>query len=131
MVSVRGMDINVEHIVDRYIAVWNEPDARLRRDAIADLWAEDGTELVESTRFRGHDELEARVEGAYKEFVDRRGLTVTSANDARGHHDAVTFTAQLTAKDGEIAWAARVVLILGEDERIRYDYQFTVQPLAA
>ena len=125
------MDINVDHIVSRYVAVWNEPNAGRRRGAIADLWAEDGTELIETTEFRGHDELKARIEEAHKEFVDRRELTITSAGDARAHHDAVTFTAPLTTQHGELAWAARDVLILGEDERIRYDYQFTVKPLAA
>jgi hypothetical protein len=125
------MDINIDHIVDRYIAVWNEPDSELRRSAVAGLWAEDGIELVESTRFRGHEELDARIAEAYKEFVESREFAVTSANDAFAHHDAVTFTVQLITKDGEVAWAARVFLILGEDELIRYDYQFTVKPLAA
>jgi hypothetical protein len=125
------MDTNIDQIVDRYIAVWNEPDPERRRSAIAGLWAEDGVELVESTRFQGHEELEARVAEAHKEFVESREFTVSSANDAFAHHDAVTFTIQLTTKDGELAWGARVFLILGEAELIRYDYQFTVKPLAA
>ncbi|MFC5830699.1 hypothetical protein [Nonomuraea insulae] len=125
------MDINIDHLVDRYVAVWNEPDPMLRHSAITGLWAQDGVELVESTRFRGHAELEARVTEAYREFVEDRKFAVTSANDVFGHHDVITFTIQLTAKDGEVAWAARVFLILGEDELIRYDYQFTVKPLAA
>jgi hypothetical protein len=123
------MDIDVDQIVDHYVAVWNEPDPELRRSAIAALWAEDGIELVESTRFQGHEELDARIAEAHKEFVVNREFTVTSANDTFAHHDAVTFTIQLTTKDGELAWAARVFLILGEDELIRYDYQFTVKPL--
>jgi hypothetical protein len=35
------------------------------------------------------------------------------------------------APDGEIAWAARVFLLLGKDGLIRQDYQLTVKPLAA
>ncbi|RSN15432.1 hypothetical protein DMB42_00815 [Nonomuraea sp. WAC 01424] len=125
------MDFDIEDLVGRYVAVWNEADPVLRRDAVADLWAQDGMELVESTLFRGHAELETRVTHAYKEFVEERKFAVTSANDVFGHHDGVTFTLQLTTADGEVAWAARVVLIVGEDELIRYDYHFTVQPLTA
>jgi hypothetical protein len=37
----------------------------------------------------------------------------------------------LTTPGGEVAWAARVFLLLGEDGLIREDYQLTVKPLAA
>ena len=40
-------------IVARYLAVWSEPDPASRRAAIAGLWAGDGCEFVEGTRFRG------------------------------------------------------------------------------
>ena len=121
----------IDRVAGRYVAVWSEPDPGLRRDAIAALWAEDGAELVESAQFRGHEELEARVAEAYEEFVANRKFAVTSANDATGHHGAITFTIQLVTGDGDLAWAARVFLILDEDDLIRYDYQFTVKPLAA
>jgi hypothetical protein len=32
-----------EKVADRYMAVWNEPDAESRRQAVAALWTEDGT----------------------------------------------------------------------------------------
>ncbi|MEU9018180.1 hypothetical protein [Actinomadura sp. NPDC048394] len=121
----------IEDIARRYVAVWSESDAGRRRAAIAALWAEDGVELVETARFRGHDELEARIAEAYDEFVVRRGFAVVSAGDVFGHHNAVTFTVRLVAGGGDVAWAARVFLVLGEDDLIRYDYQFTVQPLEA
>jgi hypothetical protein len=120
----------VDQVVGRYVAVWNEPDPRLRRGAIAALWAEDGVELVESAQFRGHEELEARVAEAHEEFVVNRKFAVTSANDATGHHGAITVTIQLVG-GGDVAWAARVFLILDENDLIRYDYQFTVKPLAS
>jgi hypothetical protein len=62
--------------------------------------------------------------------VESGDFTVASADDAVGHHDAVTFTIQLTSKGGGVAWAARVVLLVGEDYLIRSDYQFTVIALA-
>jgi hypothetical protein len=39
--------------------------------------------------------------------------------------------AALSAPDGEVAWAARAFLVLGDDGRIQEDYQLTVKALAA
>jgi hypothetical protein len=125
------VNINIDDVADRYLAVWSEADPELRRRAVADLWAEDGVEFVESTQFRGHEELDARITEAYDAFVGSGRFIVGSANDVFGHHDAVTFTVQLATEDGEVAWAARVFLLLDENARIRADYQMTVQPLAA
>lgn len=118
-------------IVGRYLAVWSEPDPASRRAAIAGLWAPDGTEFVEGTQFRGHEGLQTRIADAYQEFVASGRYAVTAADDMTRHDDIVTFTVQLTAPDGEAAWAARVFLLLGEDGLIRQDYQLTVKPLAA
>ncbi len=123
--------LNAELIVDRYLAVWSEPDAEIRRDAIAGLWAPDGVEFVEGARFRGRKELEVRIAEAYEAFVGSGRYAVTSAGDASGHDDIATFTIQLTTGSGEVAWAARVFIVLGEDGLVQQDYQLTVQPLPA
>ena len=122
-------------IADRYIAVWSEPDAGLRRSAIAALWVDEGVEFVEGTQFRGHDELEARVAEAYNAFVGSGAYLVTAADDLAVHGDILTFTIQLTSNEagapGELAWAARVFLIVDDSGRIVEDYHLTVKPLAA
>ncbi|GAA4614295.1 hypothetical protein GCM10023195_62310 [Actinoallomurus liliacearum] len=46
------------------------------------------------------------------------------------HADIARFTVQLVPHGGEVAWAARVFLLLGDDGRIRQDYHLTVKPLA-
>ncbi len=116
-------------IVARYLAVWSEPDPGSRRAAIAGLWARDGAEFVEGTQFRGHEELGARITGAYQEFVASGRYAITGAGDVTRHDDIVTFTIQLTAPGGEIAWAARVFLLLDADGLIQEDCQLTVKPL--
>lgn len=120
--------MNREELVRRYVAVWSEPDPGARQEAVAALWAEGGTEFVEGTRFRGHAELAERVGHAYDTFVGSGAYTVTSADDVAVHGDIVTFTVQLEA-GGEVAWAARVFLVVGDGGRIREDYQLTVKPL--
>lgn len=117
-------------VVARYLAVWSEPDPESRRAAIAGLWAPDGTEFVEGAQFRGHAELDARITRAYQEFVATGRYAVTAASDAARHDDIVTFTVRLTTPAGEIAWAARVFLLLDADGVILQDYQLTVKPLA-
>ena len=123
--------MNAELIVDRYLAVWSEPDAEIRRSAIAGLWAQDGVEFVEGVQFRGREELEVRIAEAYDAFVGSGKYAVTSAGDASAHDDIATFTIQLSTGDGEVAWAARVFIVLGEDGLILQDYQLTVKPLSA
>jgi hypothetical protein len=106
------------------------PLLHARRAAIAGLWAPDGAEFTDGSQFRGHEELQTRIAHAYQEFVASGRYAVTSADDVT-RHDIVAFTIQLTGPDGEVAWAARVFLLLGQDGLIREDYQLTVQALAA
>jgi hypothetical protein len=124
-------EVAVRTITDRYLAVWGEPDAQSRRAAIASLWEPDGAEYVEGIQFRGHAELDGRIARAYQEFVAVRKYHVAVADDVTRHDDIITFTVQLSTQAGEVAWAARVFLLLGESGYIREDYQLTVQPLAA
>ncbi|MFF4415648.1 nuclear transport factor 2 family protein [Streptosporangium sp. NPDC001559] len=122
------MDIDLNQFVDRYIAVWNEPDQEVRRGAVATLWAEDGVEIIESARYRGHEAIEDRITRAHNELVRDGGFVFRSANDTTGHHDAVRFTTHMIpAGGGDIAWTGFVFVILGEDGLIRYDYRFTVE----
>ena len=124
------MSANLRGIVDRYRAVWNEPDPVARRGAVAGLWAPDGIEYLEGgVRYQGHEELTDRVTRAYEAFVATGKYDVTSAGDAAQHGDIITFTAQLTTPDGEVDWAARVFIQIGPDDLIREDYQLTVKPL--
>jgi hypothetical protein len=124
-------ELTTSTIAERYLAVWSEPDPDARRAAVAGLWAADGTEFVEGNRFRGHEELAARVTRAYQAFVGSGRFLVTAADDVIWHEDIVTLTVQLSSPDGEVAWAARVLLLLREDGLIEEDYQLTVKPLAA
>jgi ketosteroid isomerase-like protein len=86
-------------IAERYVAVWNEPDAAARRTAVTELWAPDATEFVDGgTRHRGHGELTARVAEAYEAFVASGRFTATGADDVTAHGDIVTLTVQLTVQ---------------------------------
>jgi hypothetical protein len=57
-------------LVDRYAAIWNEPDAKRRRSAVAALWTEDALHILQPRR-KGQEAAAA--------------LDVTAAFQARGH----------------------------------------------
>jgi len=124
---------DVDRIVRRYVAVWSEPDAAARRRAVARLWSQDGVEFVEGVQFRGHEGLVDRLAEAYGLFVASGDYRVTDDDRVSVHGDVVVFTIQLRyskgPQAGEVAWAARVFLLLDDDGRILQDYQLTVQPL--
>ena len=118
-----------EDVIRRYVAVWSEPDPAARRAAVAGLWAPDGVEFIDGKQFRGLDELDTRVTGAYDAFIGNGKYTLTGAHDASAHGDIATFTVHLTEANGEAAWTASVFLLIGPDGRVQEDYHVVVKPL--
>jgi hypothetical protein len=127
----QSLEHRAAEIVDQYVSVWNQPDDGSRRAAVAGLWNADGVEFVEGAAFRGHDELNTRIASAHREFVADGRYEATAAADVSRHDDLIMFTLQLMTGGGEIAWTARVFLLIDTDGLIREDYQLTVQPMAA
>jgi hypothetical protein len=76
---------HAERLVDRSVAIWNEPAAELRSAAVSSLWTEDALRVFQPPQevldaaatlnvgavfeARGHAELEARVARAHEQFV--------------------------------------------------------------
>ncbi|MFF0575479.1 nuclear transport factor 2 family protein [Streptosporangium saharense] len=119
--------MNIDQLIDRYVAVWHEPDPVARRQAIAGLWDPDGVRITEAATRHGHDALESHVTRAYEDLVRDGGFVFRAEGDATGHHDALAFTVHMVPEaGGEVAWTGRVLLILGENGLILREYQFTV-----
>jgi hypothetical protein len=127
---------------DRYLAVWNEPDAGRRRRAIAELWTQDARHLVQPPEeirriaaqpgigltaileARGHVEIEARVASAYEHWVGSEGLTFRRRDDAEHLGDVLKFHWEALGKDGERFAVGLHFLVLAADGRIERDYTF-------
>jgi len=134
--------IDPHELASRYVAVWNQPDAQLRRTAIHDLWAEDGAHILQppqeiqkaatalgftstTLEARGHGALETRVTRAYEEFVAPGAFTFTPRDNAGRLHNVVKFNWEMVPTGGgDVAGAGLEILILDEDGRIKTDYQF-------
>jgi hypothetical protein len=128
-------------IAERYLAIWNEPDADVRRRMLGELWAEDAVQILEppqearaaaerldmsgSFESRGHGELERRVTSAHEEFIAPGGYDFIGPKDLARLQNVVKFRWEMVPKGGgEVAGAGLEILILGNDGRIRLDYQF-------
>jgi hypothetical protein len=119
---------NAQALADRYVAVWNEPDAARRRLAIAELWAPDGKHFVDTREARGFDALEKRITGSYEKNVREGGHRFRAAQDARGLRDVVTFHWEMLPADSEIVAARGLEILLVNDwGRIITDYQFFLE----
>ena len=129
-------------LAEKYLALWNEPDAGRRRRMIAELWTEDGRQLLEPPEevrgiaaqpgigltaileARGHEELEARVASAYEHWVGSAGLSFRARDDAQRLGDVVKFHWEAIADDGSTAAVGLNVLVLAADGRVQRNYTF-------
>jgi hypothetical protein len=136
------MTQHASDLVERYVSMWNEGDPAARRAAIAELWAAEGTQILQPPEeildqaarigfinpvleARGHLELEARVTRSYEEFVAPGEFRFRARNDARQIGDVIKFGWEMVrAGDGEPVGAGLEFLILDAHGRIRLDYQF-------
>lgn len=134
--------VDVQDLSSRYVAAWNEPDPARRRQAIQELWAENGIHVLQppaelrqaaaglgfsfaALEARGHDELEVRVTRAYQDFVAPGQFTFRPRDNAGVLRNVVKFNWEMVPADGgEAAAAGLEILILGPDGRIEADYQF-------
>jgi hypothetical protein len=120
-------EVNLD-FVDRYVALWNEPDAVSRRRTIEELWAPDGTNCTQSMRAVGYDALDVRVTSAFEDYVGSGKFTFRSHLPPVGHHDTVKVTWEMvTVPEEEIASIGIEFLVLDDQGRIASDHQFIVQ----
>jgi hypothetical protein len=115
---------NVNDLIDRYVAVWNESNADERRKRIRALWAPDGATCYRLLDARGYDAIEARVTSSWDKWL-REGKYVFRRKRVACHHDVVKFDWEMvTVPDGKVAADGLNFLILNADGRIQSDYQF-------
>jgi len=132
-------------IIDRYVAMWNEPDPQARDRTIGELWSRDCVHVLQAPQemrdaaraigfprmtldVRGHDELSFRVGRAQHEFVAEGGYRFRSRGDGARLGSIVKFHWEMVPAGGdggeEIAAVGLDVLELDADGRILTDYQF-------
>ncbi|MEV0182747.1 hypothetical protein AB0I54_26115 [Streptomyces sp. NPDC050625] len=134
--------IDPQSLSERYIGVWNEPDPEIRRKTVHDLWVEDGLHILRPPQdmhdtavglgfstavleARGHEEVYARVERAYEEFVAPGTYCFRIQQAPRLLRDVVTFRWEsFHREEDRVTGGGLEFLVLDEEGRIRLDYQF-------
>lgn len=110
-------------LVDRYVAVWNEPDRHRRREEVAALWCDGGAHLAPTRRAFGHGEIEAQVQGTFERFVAARNWRFRVADGTQQASNVVRLHWQAVSNGkGAIEASGIEFLVLGEDGRIQFDY---------
>jgi hypothetical protein len=116
---------DIATFADRYVNIWNEPDAERRRQMIRDLWQEDARHLARTLEAVGHAGIETRVADAYGKWVEEKGNVFRLRDGVDGHHGTVKLRWEmLPAGGGEVISIGLDFLVLGDDGRIRTGYQF-------
>ncbi len=134
--------IDEQALAVRYISLWTEPDAGLRRARLEGLWAVDGRHVLrppqevreiaaglgfEHSTFEAHgfDAIETRVVRSYEKFVAGGAFTFRVREGAARLHGTVHFTWEtLDLTTGAVVGGGREVLLLDADGLISVDYMF-------
>jgi len=112
-------------IVNRYVSVWNEPDACERRRRIRSLWAADGTTCHRPLDAHGYEAIEARVTAFWGKWLRDGKYIFRPKPDVVCHHGVVKVNWEMvTVPDGKLQATGLSFLALNSREQIQHDYQF-------
>ncbi|MEQ1753873.1 MAG: hypothetical protein ABL973_07045 [Micropepsaceae bacterium] len=118
--------VDVESLVQRFVAVWNEQDARIRRATIEALWVPEGRHLMCSQDVQGYDALAERVAASHDRSVVQGGNIFRPATAVQTLADVVKFRWEMARRsNGEVVSAGVGILKLNPEGRITCDYLFT------
>ncbi|WP_433893927.1 nuclear transport factor 2 family protein [Streptomyces sp. CA-111067] len=102
---------DVQYLVQRYIAVWNETDPAARRRQIDEVFAADARYTDPLADVRGRDALDAVIGAVQGQFA---GLVFT-LGPVDAHHDLARFTWELGPAGGESLVVGFDVAVIGDD----------------
>ncbi len=120
------VETDLDTFLDRYMAMWNEPDAAARRALVEQLWSPDAINATPNMIVVGHDEIVARVTRSYDLFVGTGEHHFELHVPSVAHHGAVRVSWRMVTADGTVAALGHEFLVLADDGRIRSDHQFPV-----
>lgn len=106
-----------EAIASRYLATWNERDARVRRSAVERRCAEDGRyidPLIDQVQ--GYEAIDDTIAAAQARFPD---FVFRLAGPVDGHHDFCRFGWELGPEGAEAPIAGFDVAVVGPDGELQ------------
>ena len=114
---------NVNESVVRYLKAWSEPDAKRRRDLVAQAFTEDGSYVDRVREGRGHDAIDAMIATAQSHFP---GYSLHLASGIEAHHDYVRFSwVAGGSADAPLYIKGTDFAVIADDGRLRSVVGFT------
>jgi hypothetical protein len=102
---------DIQYLVERYIAVWNETDAAARRQQIDEVFAADARYTDPLADVTGPDALDAVIAAVQAQFP---GFVFT-LGPVDAHHHIARFTWELGPAGGESLVVGFDVAVTGDD----------------
>ena len=103
-------------VVERYVALWNEPEADRRQALIAQTWTEDASYHDPVMHGAGHAGIAALVQGVQQQFPGYRFRHIGAVD---GHHTYVRFSWELGPAEGPAPIGGTDVALLAPDGRLQ------------
>jgi hypothetical protein len=106
----------LETVIDRYFAAWNEANAVTRAALIEQAWSDDGRYCDPLSDVQGHDGFAAMVDGVQEQLPGHR---VQRTSPVDRHHDQVRFEWEIVSADGDVALTGVDYAELAADGRLQ------------
>ncbi|MEJ3744309.1 nuclear transport factor 2 family protein [Actinomycetes bacterium KLBMP 9797] len=103
---------DMNELVQRYLAAWNETDAAVRRAMLAEVFAEDAAYTDPLVSVVGRDGLDATIAAVQGQFG---GLVFSLAGPVDAHHDIARFTWHLGPEGAAPVAVGFDVAVVGDD----------------
>lgn len=116
--------MDIDALIERYIAVWNESDPTRRDQRAAGLWHERAVRYNHTTEQVGRVAIAQAVISTYERF-GAHGYRFRALSNAVGHHNAVKFSWEMIDRRGRTDSIGTTFLLFDENGSINLDYQFT------
>lgn len=115
----------VDSILQRYLAMWHEPDTARRHALVAGLWAADAANYSRRFAFHGLAEIVERVDRAHAEWVATKGFRFQPTGNTDAHNNIIKFCWQMVPRDGGAVDSRGLdILIVQDDGRLAAVYHF-------
>ena len=108
---------NINEVVVRYVAAWNERDPKRRRDLIANTWCEDGVYRDAHRRGEGHAAIDAMIDVAQRQFQGYR-IALKSGIEAHNGYARFSWAAGGTS-DAPLYLGGTDFVVVADDGRLK------------
>jgi hypothetical protein len=110
-----------DHIVDSYLAAFNEPDSDRRRELLDGLYSEDSTYTDPHVDLRGPEQIDAFIASTQERFP---GFVFSRGGELDSHHNQARFQWHASPKGEREPRYVGFDVIVTDGERVRSVYGF-------